>query len=84
MDFQVILKLTESEARALDAITAYGTKEFLDTFYKHLGKSALEPYEDGIKSLFETIKENLPRHFKKMDMCRDIWREESIKQMAQK
>lgn len=77
MEFQVILKLTEKEARALEALTVYGTKEFLETFYKYLGKSALQPYEDGVRSLFETIKENLPRHFDKFDACRDIWREES-------
>lgn len=79
MDFQVILKLTEKEARALQAITVYGTKEFLETFYKYLGKSYLQAHEDGVKSLFETIKKDLPAHLNKMDKCRDLWRTESLK-----
>lgn len=73
MDFGVILKLSEKEARALQAITLYGAKEFLETFYKHLGKAYLEPHEDGVKVLFETIKSELPRHLDKFDRIRREW-----------
>ena len=67
------LQLTEMEARALDAITLYGTEEFLKCFYQNLGKAYLQPHEEGIKSLFETIKNELPKHLKKVDKTRDIW-----------
>lgn len=73
-DVQVILKLTEKEARALQAITLYGTKSFLEFFYKSLGKTYLEPNQSGLESLFETIKTELPKHLKKADDTRDIWR----------
>jgi hypothetical protein len=75
MDFGVILKLSEKEAKALEAITVYGTKEFLETFYKYLGETYLKPHEEGLKILFETIKTELPKHTKKFDKIRDIWRE---------
>lgn len=74
MDFGVILKLSEKEARALEAITLYGTKNFLETFYKHLGKAYLQPHEDGINILFETIKLELPKHLDKFDKIREIWK----------
>ena len=74
-DVRVILTLTEKEARALEAITKYGSKVFLETFYEKLGKEYLNPFSEGIESLFVTIKEELPKHLKKADLTRDVWRE---------
>jgi len=79
MDFQVILKLNEQEARALNAITVYGVKNFLKAFYKEMGKTYLEPNEQGIKSLFETISSELPKHLSKFDKCRKTWKDGSEK-----
>lgn len=73
IDFQVILKLTEKEARALQAITRYGHKAFLEVFYEKLGKSDLAPNAEGIISLFETIKKELPWHIKKVDLARGVF-----------
>jgi hypothetical protein len=70
---QVILTLSEQEARALLEITGYGAKAFLEVFYKHLGKCDLQDYEEGVKSLFETIKTELPRHLSKIDDVKGIW-----------
>ena len=39
IDFKVMLVLNEVEARALFEITAYGSKPFLDWFYRNLGRS---------------------------------------------
>jgi hypothetical protein len=68
---EIGIRLTEQEARALNAITEYGTESFIDTFYKYLGKSALKPHEEGLKSLFESIKKELPQHLKRAD---DAWK----------
>jgi len=70
---QVILVLTEQEARALKEIVAYGTKSFLEVFYKNLGKCSLQEHEEGVKSLFETIRTELPHHLTKMDDARGVW-----------
>ena len=75
MDFQVTLKLTEIEARALEAIVGYGAKEFLNCFYEHLGKHYLQPHETGVISLFSTIKDELPKHLYRFDKCRKTWSE---------
>jgi len=79
MEFQVTLKLNEKEARALNAITLYGAKGFLNVFYENLGKNYLQPNETGLISLFDTIKEELPRHISKFDKCREKWIAESSK-----
>jgi hypothetical protein len=79
MDFQVLLQLNEKEARALYAITIYGTKEFLKCFYETLGKTYLQPNESGVESLFVTIQEELQKHISKFDKCRETWIAESSK-----
>ena len=70
---KVQLVLTENEVRALHALTKYGTKPFLKVFYEHLGRDCLEPYEQGLFSLFETIGGELPQHLKRIDNARDTF-----------
>jgi hypothetical protein len=53
VEFKVTLELTETEARALEAIIGYGIKPFLPMFYKHLGEYYLKKYEKGAVSLFD-------------------------------
>jgi hypothetical protein len=72
-EVEIGLHLNESEARALKAITEYGAKEFLNAFYEKLGRHYLEPHEDGLKSLFETIKRELPTHLRTADDVRSVW-----------
>ena len=43
IEVNVVLTLTEEEARALKNITVYGNKPFLEWFYKNLGKHYLKP-----------------------------------------
>jgi len=73
MSFEVTFTLTEDEARALRAISIYGSKSFLRVFYEHLGKSALEPHEKGLTSLFEKIRD-LEGPFTTFDNTRKAWR----------
>ena len=73
LEFQITLTLTETEARALKALTGYGEKQFLECFYKGLGRHYLEPYSSGIKSLFSTIDIHLPRHLHKIKETKNLW-----------
>lgn len=66
------LVLDEGELRALDALVGYGTQPFLDVFYKHLGKSYMEPHEPGLRRLFKKIRENVPSAIAKADMAREF------------
>jgi len=59
MNFEMWFRVNETEARALHALTLYGTDVFLKMFYERLG-SSLEPHEAGLRTLFEAIKEQLP------------------------
>jgi hypothetical protein len=59
LDFKTRLDLNESESRALDALAGYGTDSFLKIFYEKMGRHYLEPYEDGLRSLFEKISNEL-------------------------
>lgn len=72
IEISVVLKLTEAEARALQAMTVYGHKPFLEGFYEKLGKSYMKPYESGVISLFDTIKKEMPKHLRKIDDVRNI------------
>lgn len=74
----ISLELTETEARALDAMTKYGHKSFLEGVYTKLGKSYMQPYEAGVISLFETIKKELPQHFFKIDKAREALEQQKI------
>lgn len=51
IELEVTITLTEAEARALHALFGYSVEAFLSTFYEKMGKSYLQPYEGGLKSL---------------------------------
>lgn len=70
LEVKVILILNEAEARAFDALVGYGHKEFLNAFYDKLGRAYMEPHEKGLISLFETVRQKLPHHLKKIDDAR--------------
>lgn len=57
VQFTVNFELTEGEMKALDALAGYGTKEFLDCFYKHMGEAYLKPFESDLINLFEKVKQ---------------------------
>lgn len=59
IDYSIQFTLTYEEAKALDALAGYEYKAFLETFYTKMGKHYLEPYEKGLRSLFERIKKDL-------------------------
>jgi len=69
---KVYLELTEVEAKALYNMTVYGTKPFLEWFYRNLGKVYLQQHEAGIISLFDTVRNELPQHIEKIDNARKL------------
>lgn len=72
--FEIALVLNESEARALEALTGYDIKDFIQTFYEHLGRNYLEPHETGLRSLFSTIRTELNTHLKRADKAREAFK----------
>ena len=48
--------MSEEEAAALYALTEYGVDAFLKNFYDKMGYSILKPHEEGLRSLFESVR----------------------------
>lgn len=69
----VVLYLTEGEARALDAIVGYGADAFVKWFYANLGKHYLKPHEMAMRSFFDTCRRELPKHLSKFDEARQVF-----------
>lgn len=67
INFRVNLELNEPEARALEAMIGYGFESFKKVFYEKLGKSYMEPHEPGLKSLFESIREQVNPGLQEID-----------------
>lgn len=73
--YNVHLVLSEGEAKALEAICGYGPDEFIKWFYAHMGKHYLKPYEEGMRSLFNTVRGELPRQISKINKVRKFVKE---------
>lgn len=70
----ITIRLTESEARALDALAGYGVDSFLEVFYK-LGRAYMEPHEGGLRSLFCAIRGHggIPGVLSRIDDARAVF-----------
>lgn len=70
VDISATLTLTEREMRALNALTLYGTDQFLEFFYLNMGKSSLEPHEAGLRSFFQMARVEIPQTIKRGEDAR--------------
>ena len=73
--FTLDITLTEQQARALDGLTGYEMDTFLKLFYVNLGRAYLEPHEEGLRSLFDSIRRTLPPFFAQVDVARKAFNE---------
>lgn len=71
----VTLSLTEEEARALNALTLYRDESFLNFFYANLGRRDLEKHEEGLRSLFKSVRAILPTLLGRTDYAREVFTE---------
>lgn len=70
IDLDVLVRLNESEMRALEALVGYGADAFLKWFYTNLGTAYLKPHEKGLRSLFETIRSDLNPILHRLDSAK--------------
>jgi hypothetical protein len=68
----VTLELSEAEVRALDGIFGYDVEIFLKVFKEKMGAAYVEKYEDGVRSLHETIRGTLARPISDIDDARRV------------
>lgn len=73
IEMSILFELTEEEAIALDALAGYGADAFLKVFYEKMGRAYLEPHEKGLRSLFEFVREAMPRYRQKIDDARKVF-----------
>lgn len=74
VELQLSMSLGEKEARALHAISEYGTDAFLKVFYEHLGESALKPHEAGLRSLLLAARGQLAPLLGRADKAREAFK----------
>jgi hypothetical protein len=83
VEAQITITLSEEEAAALDAITGYGIDAFLGIFYKHMGRTYLQPYEKGLRSLFDSVSKgdaNVSQFLSQVKIARKVF--EGVPQAA--
>lgn len=73
INLDVSIKLTEAEVRALDALAGYGANAFLKVFYEKMGRHYMEPHEAGLRSLFDTIRSELPPIMRRMSAAKQAF-----------
>lgn len=70
IELKVTFALTEEEARAMDALVGYGDDAFVKAFYEKLGQAYMKPHEAGLRSLFQSIRNQLPGILSRVDSAR--------------
>ncbi|MNF39607.1 hypothetical protein D3C87_1472720 [compost metagenome] len=71
--------VTESELRALEALTGYGTDQFLEFFYKNMGTTYMKPHEAGLREFFSSIRNIACPIIKRADAARAVFAKDHIK-----
>lgn len=70
IELLVTIALSEQEARALDALVGYGDDAFIKAFYEKLGEGYMRDHEAGLRSLFTSVRSQLPGWLGRIDMVR--------------
>jgi hypothetical protein len=73
LDMEIVLRVNEAEARALEALGAYGEDAFVDAFYSRLGTSCMKPHEDALRSVLKAFKAILPGELARFEKARAVF-----------
>lgn len=69
--FTVNFRLTEEEARALSALSAYNISDVLKVISEKISPSMVEDHKRGFISFFESVRQNISSQLKIID---ESWR----------
>ena len=78
VEVHATMTFSESELRALDALVGYGFDPFIKVFYEKMGKHYMQPYEAGMRSVFESIRAVVPGILHRTDDARRVFTGERI------
>jgi len=70
VELKVTFQITEAEARAIDGLVGYDFDGFVKAFYTQLGESYLKPHEAGLRTFFESIRNEMPAILDRTDKAR--------------
>lgn len=70
IEFSATMTLGEEEMRALDALVGYGDDAFIKAFEEKLGAAYMRDHRDGLKSFFQTIREQVLPPLSDIDTAR--------------
>lgn len=73
MDLTITLRITESEARALDALAGYGDNAFVKAFYEKLGEAYMRKHENGLRLFLTTVRSLMPGVLGRADRARNAF-----------
>lgn len=73
IDLQITFTINEKEARALEALTGYSDKEFLQVFYEKMGRHYLQPHEAGLLSFFAAVRASVVGPLRRVDEAREVY-----------
>ena len=70
--YESVITINEDEMRALDALVGYGDDAFLSVFKEKLGSAYIRDHENGLKSFFKNIRNNVLPALKEVDKAREV------------
>ncbi len=73
VDLTVTFTITESEARALDALVGYDFDSFVNVFYEKMGKHYMKPHEDGLREFFKSVRDFMPPILHRTNDAREVF-----------
>lgn len=82
IEMEVVMSLTEEEARALEAFAGYSHDETIKVFYEKLGSAYMKEHEAAFRSFLKGCREVLPSLLTKATDARDVF--EGRKRAAEK
>lgn len=56
IELQLTFTITESEARALNALAGYSNDALIKFFYENMGRHYMEPHEAGFRLFLDSIR----------------------------
>lgn len=77
IEARATMTLNEGELRALEALTGYGDDAFIQWFYKNMGKAYMQPHEAGLRSLFKSVRAQVPAILRRVDRARAAFEDEA-------
>lgn len=73
VEMTLTFTVTESEARALDALAGYGDDSFIKHFYEKLGRHYMEPHEKGLREFLKSIRSEVAPILSRATEAREVF-----------